>query len=333
MVGVGVMDLPDARKAHARPVPKGGGVGVVVAFLAGTLVLYRYAQFARLADPYFLGVILAATAIAVVAFLDDIRDWSFAVKLGAQAAGRGGRGRQRAGGRPAESALAWGPVALGWAAAPLTLACGSLFATNAVNFIDGLNGLAAGVCGIDLRRAGGHGGRAVWRVVRVFRGAAAGWPGWWGSCRSTFPAPASSWATSAASSAGSCWRCWRVAAGRFQGVELSVLLVPMLLFGGAVRRGVHAGAPGLLAGRPADAGASEPPVSGRAPQSGMPATVAVTLVHWGFAAVGRPLLRAVPLWHRAIGQAAGRAAGATATAGLGGMGRPPWRARRASGRW
>ena len=46
-------------------VPKGGGVGVVAAFLVGVAALYRYAEFSRLADPYFRGLILASFAIAV----------------------------------------------------------------------------------------------------------------------------------------------------------------------------------------------------------------------------------------------------------------------------
>ena len=29
MIGIGVMDTPDARKSHSRPTPKGGGVGVL----------------------------------------------------------------------------------------------------------------------------------------------------------------------------------------------------------------------------------------------------------------------------------------------------------------
>src|SRR5690349_8996373 len=84
MIAVRVMDRPDARKAHTQATPKGGGVGVVVAFLAGIALLYRYAEFARLADPYFIGVIEASVAIAVVAFLDDLYDWKFTVKLTAQ---------------------------------------------------------------------------------------------------------------------------------------------------------------------------------------------------------------------------------------------------------
>jgi UDP-GlcNAc:undecaprenyl-phosphate/decaprenyl-phosphate GlcNAc-1-phosphate transferase len=72
MISARVMDTPEARKAHDRPTPKGGGVGIVLAFLLGIAVLYDFAAFARLADPYFRGVIEASVAIAVVAFLDDL---------------------------------------------------------------------------------------------------------------------------------------------------------------------------------------------------------------------------------------------------------------------
>ena len=95
MIAVRVLDRPDPRKVHTRDTPKGGGVGVVVAFLVGIAVLYRFAEFARLADPYFIGVIEASVAIAVVAFLDDLFDWKFTVKLGGTGAGRPGRGGQR----------------------------------------------------------------------------------------------------------------------------------------------------------------------------------------------------------------------------------------------
>ena len=84
MIAARVLDRPDPRKVHTQATPKGGGVGVVVAFLVGIAVLYRFAEFARLADPYFVGVIEASVAIAVVAFLDDMYDWKFTVKLAAQ---------------------------------------------------------------------------------------------------------------------------------------------------------------------------------------------------------------------------------------------------------
>ena len=60
MIAVRVLDHPDPRKVHTLETPKGGGVGVVVAFLVGIVVLYRFAEFARLADQYFVGVIEAS---------------------------------------------------------------------------------------------------------------------------------------------------------------------------------------------------------------------------------------------------------------------------------
>src|SRR5579859_3143938 len=160
MISVRIMDTPNARKAHNRPTPKGGGVGVVVAFMLGISVLYGYADFARLADVYFRGVILAALAIALVAFLDDLGDWPFGVKLAAQALaalGAVGSGLYL----HAVHLPQFGPVELGWVGIAATLGW-ILFTTNAMNFIDGLNGLAAGTalvaCAFLALVAAGQGG-------------------------------------------------------------------------------------------------------------------------------------------------------------------------------
>ena len=154
MIAVRVLDRPNARSAHSVATPKGGGVGIVAAFLVGVVVLYRYADFARLADPYFLGVIGAATAIAVVALVDDLVDFPFTVKLAAQvlaalvAVGTGLYLR--------DVRLPYvGDVSTGWLGVPITIGW-ILFATNAMNFIDGLNGLAGGVDPGGIRLPGGH---------------------------------------------------------------------------------------------------------------------------------------------------------------------------------
>ena len=144
MITVRVMDPPGDRKAHARATPKGGGVGVLVSFLVGLAVLYRFAAFARLADPYFLGVIEASVAIAMVAFLDDLFDWPFTVKLSAQflaalIAVSSGLYVQNFH-LPYLGAV----LPFAWIGVPATVAW-ILFTTNAVNFIDGLDGLAGGV--------------------------------------------------------------------------------------------------------------------------------------------------------------------------------------------
>jgi UDP-GlcNAc:undecaprenyl-phosphate GlcNAc-1-phosphate transferase len=227
MIGVGVMDTPDARKVHTRPVPKGGGVGVVTAFLVGILLLYAFAEFSRLADGYFRGVILASAAIAVVAYLDDTRLWPFWIKLGGQvfsallAVGSG----------LYVSTLnlpVLGPVELGWFGALGTLGW-ILFATNAMNFIDGLNGLASGVSALSAlilaAIAAVYGGWFVYFASLVLAAGLIGFLPF------NFPRARIFMGDVGSQFCGFVLAVLAVAAGRFQGVDLSVLLVPMLLFG------------------------------------------------------------------------------------------------------
>ena len=275
MIGVGVLDTPNARSAHARPTPKGGGVGVVVAFVVGIVALYAFAEFARIADPYFRGVILASVAIAVVAFLDDTHDWPFTVKLGAQlgaAVLAVGSGLVVDG---VNLPLA-GPVALGWAGAPLTLAW-ILFATNAMNFIDGLNGLAAGVsalaAGILAAIAASYGG---WFVYFASLMLVAGLVGF---LPFNFPRARIFLGDVGSQFCGFVLAVLAVAAGRFQGVELSVLLVPMLLFGVLFDVAFTLVRRGLAGERVTEAHRGH--LYQVAHRAGMPAP-AVTLVHWGF---------------------------------------------------
>jgi len=275
MIGLGPADRPDARKAHTRVVPKGGGVGVVAAFLVGIAVLYRYAEFSRLADPYFRGVILAASAIAVVAFLDDVLDWPFTIKFAAQL----GAAALAVGSGLVVADLNlpwWGPVELGWAAVPLTLAW-ILFATNAVNFIDGLNGLASGVsalaCLVLAAIAAAYGG---WFVYFASLLLAAGLLGF---LPFNFPHARIFMGDVGSQFCGFVLAVLAVAAGRFQGVELSVLLVPMLLFGVWFDVAFTLARRALAGDRLTQAHRSH--LYQVAHRSGMDATV-ITLLHWGF---------------------------------------------------
>ncbi len=146
MIRVGALDVPGLRSSHDTPTPKGGGVGIVAAFVLGLGVLYVAAGQARVPEPLFLGLIAASVGIAAISYLDDVRSWPFSIKLAAQlaacAVAMACGIRLRLVHLPGLGALdlgAWGVVlTAGWI----------LFATNAVNFIDGLNGLASGTVGI-----------------------------------------------------------------------------------------------------------------------------------------------------------------------------------------
>ena len=227
MLSARIMDRPDARKAHSRPTPKGGGVGIVVAFMLGITVLYDYADFARLADGYFRGVILAACAIAVVAFLDDLRDWPFTVKLAAQllaAAAAVGSGLYvRTFNVPYV-----GPVDLGWLGIAATLAW-LLFVTNAMNFIDGLNGLAAGTslvaCAFLAFVAAQQGGWFVYFAAMLLGAGLVGFLPF------NFPRARIFMGDVGSQFCGFVLAVLGIAAARFDAVEMSFLLVPCLLAG------------------------------------------------------------------------------------------------------
>ncbi len=136
MIGHGVLDIPGHRSSHDRPTPKGGGVGIAAAFLVG----FAGADLAGLLPGQGLRVaslLLAAVLIATVAWLDDVRPFGFAPKLAAQC---GAALLVVLGGWTIRSV---GPLPLGVLAGPVTLAW-IIFVVNAVNFADGLNGLASG---------------------------------------------------------------------------------------------------------------------------------------------------------------------------------------------
>jgi UDP-GlcNAc:undecaprenyl-phosphate GlcNAc-1-phosphate transferase len=279
MIAVRVLDRPDARKAHTRDTPKGGGVGVVVAFLIGIAVLYRFAEFARLADPYFTGVIEASMAIAVVAFLDDLYDWKFTIKLGAQILAA--VVAVSSGIYVVDYRVPYvGPLYIGWLAPPLTVLW-LLFATNAMNFIDGLNGLAGGVAliaaGFLAGIAAANGGWFAYFAALLLLAGLSGFLPF------KFPRARIFMGDVGSQFCGFILAILAVVASRFDNAELSFLIVPMLLSGvlfdvafTLIRR--------ALAGE-----RLTEPHRGHlyqvAQRSGLPA-VAVTLVHWGFAGFG-----------------------------------------------
>lgn len=144
---LGIVDRPDAgRKRHARPTPRVGGVSIMISFLLalGCLALAWKAGHLDF-DPSMLRLMVGLLPVILLIFciglVDDIRGLSPRIKLLGQTFA-------------AVYAVAMGvTIAMpGWYTDPspsLLLGAGAVFwlvlCTNALNLIDGLDGLAGGV--------------------------------------------------------------------------------------------------------------------------------------------------------------------------------------------
>jgi UDP-GlcNAc:undecaprenyl-phosphate GlcNAc-1-phosphate transferase len=227
MIRVGTLDHPGARSSHVVPTPKGGGVGIDVSFAVGTLTLYLGADHARIPNLPFLGFMAASLCIAAVSYADDTLDMSFAVKLAAQL---GAAIVAMACGIVLRVVhLPWvGAVDLGWLGWPVTGAW-ILFVTNAVNFIDGLNGLASGSVGIACIFmtciAWTQGDGFVFVAALMLAAGIAGFLPF------NFPRARIFMGDVGSQFCGFTIAVLGVLAGRFGAPTLSVLLVPALLFG------------------------------------------------------------------------------------------------------
>ena len=136
-----------ARKIHGRPVPRLGGIAIVLGAVAPLAVLGATgdeARWALIGPPrQALALLAGGLAIAALGIFDDLRGATarskFTVRF-AVAAGMYGLGF-----RIDEVATPFGnPIQLGILGLPFTVLWIS-GVTNALNLIDGLDGLAGGV--------------------------------------------------------------------------------------------------------------------------------------------------------------------------------------------
>jgi UDP-GlcNAc:undecaprenyl-phosphate GlcNAc-1-phosphate transferase len=146
---IGYVAFPSERKIHTKTTPYGGGAAMFLGFCAAMIVaavLHPLGSvFVASSEP--LGVVLAAAAIFGVGLVDDVRDMSPPAKIAGQVL--------------AASILYFLGVTLYWikiplggfisltpSITPLIMALWVIALANAVNIIDGLDGLAAGIVAI-----------------------------------------------------------------------------------------------------------------------------------------------------------------------------------------
>lgn len=152
-VKVGAVDVPDARKVHTRIMPRLGGLGIYLAFILGLIAVLPFIpESLSPRDANFMkAFLIGGSMIVLIGALDDRFQLSAKVKFLAQI-------------------IAACVVVFGfnitvdfvnipfqdryssletWISIPLTIFW-IVGVTNAINLIDGLDGLAAGVSGIAI---------------------------------------------------------------------------------------------------------------------------------------------------------------------------------------
>lgn len=151
----GVVDRPNARSSHTRVTPRGGGLAIVAATLAGAVVA---ACIDDAAIGRITGVVLPAIAVAAISWRDDVRPVPNRVRFAIHAAAAGAA-IVMLGPIRAIDLGGLGSLSLGVAAWPVTLLW-IVGLTNAFNFMDGIDGIA----GLTAAAAGGVIAAAAWLV-------------------------------------------------------------------------------------------------------------------------------------------------------------------------
>jgi len=141
----GVLDVPNPRSSHSQPVPRLGGIGILVALALslaalGLMRMLGWVEYSVFTRDIAL-ILLAGTGMAATGLYDDFHGMTPATKFLVQSVLAG---IVVAFGMRIESVavLNWGPFSLGLLAFPLTILWLTGFA-NIFNFMDGINGLAA----------------------------------------------------------------------------------------------------------------------------------------------------------------------------------------------
>jgi UDP-GlcNAc:undecaprenyl-phosphate GlcNAc-1-phosphate transferase len=140
----GLVDHPDSvRKLHEQPVPSGGGVAVALAYVLSYAVLLSLrlhgGSIVEEGLPLTWRLLPSALVVLGVGLLDDIlglRPWQKLLGQVAAAAGAFWAGIHLSNLAGYHLGIAWSlPLTIGWL----------IFCTNALNLIDGVDGVATGI--------------------------------------------------------------------------------------------------------------------------------------------------------------------------------------------
>ena len=128
-----IIDLPDPRKLHKRPIPRGAGLIIAASFVLGALVAAKFFFSLNNPDRSMIYLLIGAVLVSFVGFLDDVINISPAFKLAVQTA--------------ASLIVISGGLKIGVLPIYISVPLSVLWLvgiSNAFNLLDGMDGLAAG---------------------------------------------------------------------------------------------------------------------------------------------------------------------------------------------
>jgi UDP-GlcNAc:undecaprenyl-phosphate GlcNAc-1-phosphate transferase len=130
---IGLVDKPNARKVHLKPIPFGGGLAIYAAFIIALLMFNGWPRHVL----ELAAIIFGTTWLAFIGFLDDKIELSWPVKFGSQIL--------------AAVAVILAGIRVDLFQNPLDWVITLVWILgiiNAINFLDNMDGLAAGVSAI-----------------------------------------------------------------------------------------------------------------------------------------------------------------------------------------
>jgi Fuc2NAc and GlcNAc transferase len=175
-----LIDLPNDRSSHARPMPRGGGAAIVVASM---MALAACAITAHLDGNVASALFTSGGLVAIIGFWDDHQPLSPLLRLAAQVA---------AGivlllfiGVPPALDLGLAKIKVSYCLASLLVVVAVTWLINLTNFMDGIDGLAGSEC-VFVMSAGGallywRGDQSIFYVCFALASATTGflflnWP-------------------------------------------------------------------------------------------------------------------------------------------------------------
>ncbi len=147
---LGAVDMPNERRINKKPMPTSGGLSIFLTFVFSAVFLFKDVIPQK---EYLYPILLAALIVVITGLIDDIRPLKPMAKMAGLIVAALVIYFVADIRMDTVSIILFGKINLGWLSLPLTVLW-IVSITNAINLIDGLDGLAAGISIIALTTIG-----------------------------------------------------------------------------------------------------------------------------------------------------------------------------------